>query len=566
MQGGEYKTIVTTSVVRPKDGTFSTQQQVVTVEVLDDRFNMEEWADNNCARFRREGNKIDIYLSKNPYVSDRFFGVILRDPCGKISDTYLTFGQRGQSYRFVDDNDVDHTFVRGTENAGVERFKTEDMTEYDVATGSETPTKKLLTRVYKGKAVMSKPEIRKLHFHVHGGRCQAYVRGIDRYRICKDDNGKIVNQSVEFDQGITASLLPSHLVEHDTEGNLVCGWTLTVKSNGRPFSDNDDYFYLIHIGHYDNPNYYTEVEVRFMPKDGEDYKANGYATLKTEKITFPYNGGEKSIEIDFGNDEDCDWSAEITKEKDEEWLSFEYFPSGVKVKCQPINSVVDNERRECKITFVVNDKPMSCRLEQLPFNDYSVSTRVKKIVFGSEKGERQTITVISYGKELEVDNKDDVVSIEGLQSPVINGLTYTYTLYLITNNATKTDKEGELGFTAGGYGEKVTVSIEQKGEREQEYIDLDISEDKQTATITSPRNENGGYGYIVANSSGVWLEVSMGQPVDGVYTPAFVVKEENVYGLDRKSKVTFINANNMDDTRSCTVINKAGGTGYELNK
>lgn len=498
--------------------------QVVTVTVGGpSRFIAETWSDNDFATFKREGNVIKIYLPKNPHVSDRLFGIIVRDPMGEYEDEYWGLQQNGQRYKF---NDEKHTFERGyTPNIPVERLKLAD--------------DELLTRIYKNGDVMTKPETREIDIDIYGGSCQGYIRGISKYRVCGDNK----TQFVAFDGGISAT------IKADEKGtDDYCINRLVITSNGRPFNDNDDYFYVITVGHLDTPRYYAEVEVRFAEKDG-----NGEAGLNKKEVNFnafgdTEFGDTELVEIELGVAEDCDWSVtEIT----EPWVHVNYHPLSLSVVCDPINSVDDNKDREACVKLDVNGKPLSFNVNQHALTGEEIIVNYNSFVCAADDDKIEELIATTYGTELKTTDTVKPVEIDR------SGLAIRYSVTLLIGKNTTNDKREEVFrlLTDEGTEKEITVTqlspvVNKDPIRFVDGLDhIDVPKGDIPAT------------YASAN----WCIVTIDEePVTNgerdVYGVNYEIKkgEENVFGITRKCKVVFTNTNNTENPVSCVVVDKMG--------
>lgn len=505
--------------------------QVVTVTVGGpSRFIAETWSDNDFATFKREGNIIKIYLSKNPHVVGRLFGIIVRDPMGEYEDEYWGLEQKGQQYKF---NDEKHTFERGyTPDIPVERIRLAE--------------NELLTRVYKNGDVMTKSETREIGIDIYGGSCQGYIRGISKYRVC----GENKVQFVAFDGGISAT------IKADEKGfdDDYCTNRLVISSNGRPFNDNDDYFYVITVGHLDTPRYYAEVEVRF---DGKEDNANGNASLtdsdgntldETKGISFNYDGGVKLVKIDLGTDEDCDW---FVSNISEDWVHINYHPLSLGIVCDPIVSVDENRDRNANVELDVNGTPLTFKVTQAALTKAEISVNYDSFVCAADDDKIEELIVTTYGTELKTIGTVIPIEIDR------NGLSIRYSVILQVG-VNPTNNKRDVNFTLQT-DDGVTKNI--KVTQLSPVVNKDpIQFAGDLYHIDVPKGD-----IPTAYASANWCIVTIDEtPTPNGERDAYGVKyevkpgEDNVFGITRKCKVVFTNTNNTEKPVSCIVTNETG--------
>lgn len=508
---------------------YKAAEQTFSIYLNTPCFNMEAWSDGDFAKFKRDGNKITIYLSKNRHVAERFFGIVFSDPNGRYEQMEWSSVQSGQVYMF---DSEESTFERG--------YTPEEYTVKQL----QGPK---LDRLYIGGELIKKPLTYTTEIKVYGGDCTAYIRGINKFWILPD-NTAIPEQMVPFDSGIFAEIKPSESCQVDERGRTFNINTLTITSNGRPFSDNDEYFYVVSIGHSDTPRFYCEVRVEFKEKEGA-----GNATLGKDKLTFEYTGGTQIVNINLGNAEDCDWSVVDIESADGgevDWLEVVRYPLSIGVVCQPITKVEDNQERKATIKLNVNGQTLPCQIIQSSLSGKEIEVSSDSLICGADDTE-VTLTATTHGVELE--SSVNVVCQEIGRTNL--AITYLVTLTVGQNTS---NSERTKTFTLSAEGSKsVTIKVTQMGRAANnnpiEFVN-------NTGAIQVPKGD-----IPIAYASANWCIVTISDtPTPNgdmdVYTVAYKIKEgeENVFGIKRKCKVVFTNANETEPTISCYVTNASG--------
>lgn len=510
---------------------YKAAEQTFSIYLNTPCFNMEAWSDGDFAKFKRDGNKITIYLSKNRHVAERFFGIVFSDPTGRYEQTKWSSVQSGQTYMF---DSEESTFERG--------YTPEEYTVKQL----QGPK---LDRLYIGGELIKKPLIYTTEIKVYGGDCIAYIRGINKFRVLSD-NTAIPEQMVPFDSGIFAEIKPSESCQVDERGRTFNINTLTITSNGRPFSDNDEYFYVVSIGHSDTPRFYCEVRVEFKEKEGA-----GNATLDVDKdgLVFEYTGGTKIVNINLGNAEDCDWS--VDEDTLPEWIEVVRYPLSIGVVCQPITSLDDNqENRTATIQLIVNGQSLDCQVTQKPLSGKEIDVSSDSLVCEANATE-VILTATTYGVELQ--SSADVMCQE-------IGRTNLAISYLVTLKISKPNNlagPNPISFTL--------KTIDGKSEKEITVIQLGKSSDKELLSVVNITNK-GTTSTVkiriphdnipIAYASANWCETvsttksdDESDDIRDIYEIVYKIKdgEDNVFGITRKCKIVFTDANATENTVNC---------------
>lgn len=503
---------------------YKATEQTFSIYLNTPCFNMEAWSDGDFAKFKRDSNKITIYLSKNRHVAERLFGITFSDPTGRYEQTPWSSVQRGQTYMF--DNE-ESTFERG--------YTPEEYTIKQI----EGPK---LDRLYIGGELINKPLTYTTEIKVYGGDCKAYIRGINKFKVLPD-NTVIPEQMVPFDSGIFAEIKPSESCQVDENGRTFNINTLIITSNGRPFSDNSEYFYIVSIGHSNTPRFYCEVKVEF--KEKED---SGDATFDKKELEFGYTGGMQIVNINLGNAEDCDWG--VDEDALPEWVEVISYPLSIGVICQPITKIEDNKDRNTTIKLNVNGKPLDCKITQKRLSGKEIEVSSDSLICGANDTE-VTLTAITYGVELKTSSG---VAFEEIGRTNL-AITYLVTLSVGQNTS---NNERKKTFTLSAEGSKpVAITVTQMG-RAASSKPIEFA--SGTGTIQVPKGD-----IPVVYASASWCVVTLSDtPTPSgnmdIYSVTYAIKEgeDNVFGITRKCKVVFTNANETEPTISCYVTNTSG--------
>lgn len=413
-------------------------QQLIEITVLKksednettSMFNYESWSDGGFITVKRIFDKICIYTTANVDTLSRNFGVAIYNPTNADDFINIRFTQEGVQYMIGSE---ETTFVKGLNNEGKkpilitslprvydnngnvlhkEEIRTIDL---NVSGGS---CKLYLAGIYKDRVIKTKKDNdteENEEEDVVGVEDYEKVEGEDYEEIedviegeviyeedDEEDEEDYVKEDVEetivrmaYDGGIRASVINGKYGECKVK----------IISFGRPFSDNYTYRYTIRVGHYDNASYYCPIVVEFADKPteetdcntisfdvkgspGVEYTGNSDDTEeggegetiidKSKILSFPYVGGEASIQMNLGCNEDCDWYLEDIDDIPD-WLSIEYVPLGINISCKRNNTTDTDEsdsvvyvEREHTLIFNVNGKSYDITVNQSKFQDFVI--------------------------------------------------------------------------------------------------------------------------------------------------------------------------------------------------
>lgn len=535
--------------------TLDSNRHVIEITV-NGNFNYESWENEkfiSTERINKKDNRIRIIVNENRGVYSRDFGIILRNPCDREDIQYISFTQLGVEYIIGDEK---HTFVKGYDNNDKETYKLEK-----------------LTRVYEDDGILTHTEEKKIELSVEGGSRRIYISGIYKYREIENEDAeekRVIR--LTYDEGIR-----THIEKTEDDGihNVV------IESNGRPYSDNYDYFYVVRVTHYDNSDYYTDIEVRY-----KDIESSGM-TITRNELHFMYNGdifngSTDTISIDTGKSEDCDW--EITNlDELPSWITITQYPLYIVVSC----SENLEENRECEIILDVNGSKKNIFVKQDKFDQYRIDPSEDLLVtfLANDVTSTTTVIVVSYGSPFKGWNEGDDDTKNGITLRCTgffqNKLVYTYMFAIWAETPNTNNSVNEVEFILeceeGGKSKKIKVK-QKEASVSQDPVTVQIlsntghnTETPAMAEIIVPVIEDDGVisiPLVTAYSSAKWCQVEL-ELDDTSYIAKIYVIEPNVFGMTRQCKVIFTNTNEPEKTAACVVKNTpASGnneeTGYDF--
>lgn len=539
------------------------------IEITSKSFNFEYWQDDKFTTCKRIGNVLKIIVNRNTDVYSRDFGVSLYNSCDKTDIVYIQFTQSGVGYKFIpqessnkdieiptdcgdNEDDCRYTLVRGGDNS--------EKCEYAALVKMD--------RVYVNGSVMTETEPGlNVNLRIEGGTQKAFIAGIYRYRIIIDKETNIEKKErMGYDGGIRASVV------NGDDGNC----SVIIENNGRPFSDNDEYFYEIRVAHYDNSKYYCNIKACYKDKGNNEIEIKG---LGNKELLFDYSGkyiGTDTIEIITGQSEDCDWGVKEVdySEGENGWISLSYYPLNVIVKCKENIG----EERKAKIIFyigeeAVDDNLVEVEVTQKTFENYRLDADEINIEFmADDTVSTATFTLVCYGAPLkDIEGGKKVVPSEKKADVVLqclsyfqSGLVYTYMFSCYANTRNLESEDVQTIYTLELDSDKpnlpkcvVTVTQKKAGTM---LVPVRISgseivgEHANINLIANPEDS-----VLTAYSSSQWCQVSSPVPQAGnTFMSQVDINDENVYGYTRKCKLVFTNVNEPGETASCVVENETG--------
>lgn len=546
------------------DKTVGCDRQLLEFVVDTNTFNLDTWEDVKFTKIQRIDDTITVELKENKDVISRDFGLILINPCDASDVTYIQITQMGVEYLIYpistveEDRDI-YTFVRGSDNDNKERIEIESYSDEG----------EKLNRVYVNGNVLTETEYRTIQLTVEGGSKKIFIAGVNKYKRVEQDNTDPTEVretfiQMNFDHGIHAK------VENSNNGDC----KVIIESNGRPYSDNDEYFYVVRVAHYDNPRYYCEIKVDFKDKSTDT------VTPSTSQLDFKYNGdietgSTDTVLFDTGLSEDCDWEiTEIVDDSgviDPKWLSVTSYPLSFVAECKTNYG----DPRSATITIEFNGTPMVFTVNQSKFNDYNVDPTAMTItLYADDLKSTVTFVVVSAGSPFaNIDEGDTLPSVGAdvvlrCTGHFVSGLMHTYMFAVWANipNTDVADNETKFILNCTDGGQTCTITVIQKG--------VNQTLEPVTAAVVNGSGTKGAPAQVelilnptdsmaIAYSSARWCQVTVNDSGSGNVISYIEIIDPNVYGDKRECRIIFTNVNDPSKTVSCLVTNTDSNEGYD---
>ncbi|MCD8207123.1 MAG: hypothetical protein LUD72_04205 [Bacteroidales bacterium] len=395
------------------------------------------------------------------------------------------------------------------------------------------------------------------------GNSNATTLTFDEEEMTGNECTDYMDLQVEYDDGLKLILeQPEECVEDDSGEcpNCTGNGTLTIKSCGRTFVDEDNY-YVITLAHLDYRFATCEIRVEYALPDR-------ILCLSSNNILFNYNkklvmGGDTSdsqtIGISFCETNDCDSCEEhpdygyeyeiITDCCDEDsgtegsdcvdcsWLTITENPTSVTVECE-INAAIYDRSVAVKIYSIDNpDCSATLTVKQKGYTDYDVALSDEKITVDYDDTQTYEVYIYVYAYTFDEKETTEDEFWEGYVKDSIEGETcvdgddkwvdVSYNSYRntdfyteITLNVKFTQNSGEadrgdcsLRFSHPTDSKKTaTLTLFQYAKGNYKVISQkDIGAYNSTdKTITINMEATGDSYYLIASSTATWCSATVG--------------------------------------------------------